>query len=27
VKLTGDQLTLYRTDGVSFPETVQFTKQ
>ncbi|MEP6861802.1 MAG: serine protease [Deltaproteobacteria bacterium] len=27
VKLTGDQLTLYRTDGVGFPETVQFTKQ
>jgi hypothetical protein len=27
VKLTNDQLTLYRTDGVGFPETVQFTKQ
>ena len=27
VKLTGDQLTLYRTDGIGFPETVQFTKQ
>jgi hypothetical protein len=27
IKLTGDQLTLYRTDGVAFPETVQFTKQ
>ena len=27
IKLTGDQVTLYRTDGTSFPETVQFTKQ
>ena len=27
VKLAGDQLTLYRTDGIGFPETVQFTKQ
>ena len=27
VKLTNDQLTLYRTDGIGFPETVQFTKQ
>jgi hypothetical protein len=27
VKLAGDQLTLYRTDGIGFPETVQLTKQ
>ena len=27
VKLVGDQLTLYRTDGIGFPETVQFAKQ
>lgn len=27
IKLVGDQLTLYRTDGIGFPETVQFTKQ
>lgn len=27
VKLVGDQLTMYRTDGLGFPETVQFAKQ
>jgi hypothetical protein len=26
-KLVGDQLTLYRTDGFAYPETVQLTKQ
>ena len=27
VKLVGDQLYLYRTDGTAYPETVTFTKQ
>lgn len=27
IKQAGDQLTLYRTDGNAFPETIQLTKE